>query len=617
MRNDIALFLHNHPPFNLIPFERVQHISDTLKIEQFLPGHDILIQHGTPSEYIYIIRYGSVELLRQNDDSVLTVFDVLDEGDAFGHLSLIYGSPPNATVRTREETLVYMVPPDVFHQVRQEYPMFGRLFDASSIGQLRQVFLTQDAGTYQELRTTLGELISRAPVYVDPETSIRDAARKMRQYGVGSLLVNVHPAGIMTERDLRNRVLADGLSDTTPVKQVMTRPILTLSADSLIFEGLMIMLQHHIRHLPITEGGEIKGVVSHTDILRHQSQSPLFLPRQLSRAQTIDDFKTYVNQVTATVGSLMKAGTRIHDIGRVVAVANDALVNRLLRDTEAELGAPPCPYAWLVLGSEGRYEQMLHTDQDNALVYDDHAPAGADEYFAALAERVVGQLIESGIPPCPGNIMATNPRWQQPLHVWQNYFDDWIHVPDEEALMHTAIFFDYRQVYGTLDAEQALRPIVQEASKSGLFLRRLSKGALRNSPPLGFFRNLVVEHDGEGRDVIDLKVRGTALIVDLARLYALSAGRTETNTIGRLRVAVSDSDLSEKGAEELIAAFELISQIRLRHQYEQVRQDEKVTNYVPMAMINALERRELKSAMKAIGTVQGSVSSLFGTSLIG
>jgi len=299
-----------------------------------------------------------------------------------------------------------------------------------------------------------------------------------------------------------------------------------------------------------------------------------------------------------------------------VAAAHDALLVHIIRDAEAALGPPPCPYAWLVLGSEGRYEQTLRTDQDNALIYADNAPEEAEAYFTALAERVVEQLVRCGFPRCPGNVMATNPQWRQPRAVWQNYFRQWISVPDEEALFRTAIFFDLRSVYGTLDIEASLRPIILRARDNRVFLGRLARAALRQTAPINFFRQLVLERRGDQRGLIDLKYRGTAMIVDLARLFALEAGVPDTNTIARLRKAANHSSLGETSAEELIAAFELIGLLRLRWQYQQLRQGLEPGNQVEVDKLTPLERRELKEALRAVAVVQRAVAATYQTNML-
>ncbi len=462
-----------------------------------------------------------------------------------------------------------------------------------------------------EFQVPLRDLIRRRVVSIDPAFSVSDAARLMRDEQVTCLVITDTPYGIVTEGDLCERVLAAGRSAITSVAEVMTTPALTLPAESLIIEGLMTMLDHDIRHLPITENGQVVGVITQSDVLRRQSYNPLFLPQQLKRATTLEDLQAYSSHVTATVGTLLDAGARIRDIGRVVAVAHDALLQRLLHDAEADLGTPPCPYGWLVLGSEGRYEQTLRTDQDNALVYADDAPPDAEDYFAALAQQVVGNLVACGFPLCPGDIMATNPRWRQPLGTWQRYFEQWIRVPDEEALLQAVIFFDYRQVYGGLAVDAALRPIIEEGREHSLFMARFAKASLQHTAPLNFFRRFVRESDGTTHDLVDLKHRGTAPIVDMARLFALEAGCSETNTFSRLHRSVEQSSLSQNGAEELGAAFELISHFRLRHQYGQLQRGEEVTNLVSLATLSPRAKRELKQACVSFDAMQRNVMYIF------
>jgi len=289
------------------------------------------------------------------------------------------------------------------------------------------------------------------------------------------------------------------------------------------------------------------------------------------------------------------------------------LLQRLLRDAEAQLGPPPVPYAWLVLGSEGRYEQTLRTDQDNALVYDDSASSEDVSYFEKLAELVVGWLVECGFPRCPGNIMATNPEWRQPLSVWQHYFRRWIEIPDEEALLRIAIFFDYRQVYGQLPAELVLRTITQHAAEHRIFIARLARAALRQPAPLTFFRQVALERRGEQRDLLDLKLRGTAMVVDLARLFALEAHSNETNTIARLRAAKAAGVLSHEDADNLISAFELLSSLRLHHQQKQIALGLPPDNLINFHQLGPRERREVKESLQAIASVQRGVALMFQT----
>lgn len=615
---EIAAFFAAHPPFNQLDQADLARLAAQAQIEYFAAGHDILSHGGAPAEFLYVLRKGAVDLLRDQDGEVV-VYDTLGPGEAFGYPSLIRGQPPIVTVRTQTETLAYLVPAELFHQLRAAHPGFASFFAASAIERLDYAMQARGRAAAPALfQTRLGDLVRRPALTIAATASVRQAAELMHAEAVSCLIVEPpadRPAqfGIITDRDLRNRVLAAGRPDSTPVGEVMSAPAISLPADTMVFEGLLLMLERRIHHLPISAGGNLIGVITRTDILRQQSRSPIFLPRQLERARDMADLRRYCDQVADTVDALLDADMRVSDIGRVVAVAHDALVQRLLRDAEAELGPPPAPYAWLVLGSEGRYEQTLRTDQDNALAYADDAPPEAPAYFAALAERVVQNLVECGFPRCPGDIMASNPRWRQPIGAWQSDFGHWISVPDEEALLRTAIFFDFRQVHGELGAEAALRPVVAGARSSPIFLARLARAALRQAPPINLLRQVTLERHGQQRGTIDLKLRGTAMVVDLARLFALEAGVASTSTVSRLRESWPASSLGQEEAERLEAAFELIGRLRLRHQRDQLGRGEEPSNHIVFDALTPLERRELKESFQAIAAVQRGVAMGFQT----
>jgi CBS domain-containing protein len=622
---EIARLLSSFPTFDQLPPEEIERIAGEIQIEYFPANTDILVHGGQPAEFLYIICRGSVNLLREPEDGQTQIYDTLGVGEVFGHPSLIRGQPPMVTARAHTEALIYLLPGKLFHQLRARYPDLGRAFAATMVERIGHAAHTRHSEAAPALfQTRLRDLVRRKLVAISPDTPVREAAQRMREAGVSSLLVDLPPygtldsgSGIITDRDLRNRVVAQGLPFETPVREVMTAPVNTLPSDSLVFEGLLLMLEHGFHHLPVTENGLVSGLITHTDILRQQSQSPLFLPKLLERARNLSDLRHYTEQVVHTVGALLDAGARVSDIGRVVAVAHDALLVHLLKAAEAELGPPPCPYAWMVLGSEGRLEQTLRTDQDNALIYADDAPSDAEAYFATLAKYVVDDLVACGFPRCPGDIMATNPRWRRSLREWKEYFHHWINVPDEENLLRVGIFFDFRQVHGTLKAEEALRPVLLEARRQQIFLARLARTALRQSAPLTIFRQVALERRGDLDHVIDLKQRGTAMVVDIARVYALESGTSEANTIKRLQNAWGQSSISQVGAESLIAAFELISLLRLRHQYGQITSGQEPTNYVVFPELSPLEQRELKESMQAIARIQRNAELHFRVDLLG
>ncbi len=615
---EIAAFLQNYPPFDRLPPAALNEIVAAIQIEYFPSGQVVLVHGGEPARFLYIVRKGTAEMFRDEEGSI-RIIDSLEPGEAFGYASLIRGAAPIVGVRTTSEVLAYLIPAVTFQRLRIAHPAFADYFAASAMARLDLAMRNRQSKADPTLfQTSMRELVRRELIAIRPDATVAEAARMMRERRVSSLLVDLPPfgmldrtTGIITDRDMRNRVLAMDLSGDTPVSLVMSAPAFTCSADSLAFEGLLMMLERGIHHLPIADGGRIIGIVTNTDILRRQSRSPLFLTRQIEFSANLADMRQYTDQVTVAVASLVADGAQASDVGRVVAVAHDTLHRRLLRSIEAELGPPPVPYAWLVLGSEGRLEQTLRTDQDNALVYADNAPPAAEAYFGALARKMVERLVVCGFPRCPGEIMAVNPKWRQPLAIWQSYFTRWIDIPDEESLLRSAIFFDFRQVYGKLDAEAGLRPTILRAHNNRLFLARLARAALRTPAPLTFLRGVALDHDR-----LDLKLRGTTLVVDLARLFALEAGRSETSTRARLRSSWPEASLSEGEAEGLMHAFELLSLLRLRHQLTQLDRGESLTNHVFFPALSVVERRELKESLQLIARIQRGLGAAYQTGRI-
>jgi CBS domain-containing protein len=616
---EIAQFIASHPPFDALDTEKLNKVVRSIQIEYFTSDVDILTQGGAPARFLYLVRKGSVDLIFKENEQI-RVLETLHEGDTFGHPSLIRNKPPLVTVRTRTDVLVYLVPADVFLQTYDAEPNFSRFFSKDTLSRLNLALETRQSERMPEaFRGALNKLTLRPPISISGMATIQQAAAMMRQNGIGSLLVRDESSpkwGILTDRDLRNRVLAEGRDGNTLVREVATSNAISLPSNAQILEGLMLMMEQKIHHLLVSDAAEperIIGVCTHTDILRSQIRSPLFLPRQLEHARSLEDYQRYVHGVQEVVLSMSASGAKVSDIGRMVAIANDALTQQILSDAERTLGEPPCPYAWLVCGSEGRFEQTLKTDQDNALVLASDAPADAQEYFLKFATHVVEQIVACGFPRCPGNIMATNNTWRQPLDVWQSYFQHWIETPDEESLYQSAIFFDYRKVYGKLDVEKSLRPIIHRAIDNRIFLGRLARAALRQPAPFGFFNQLILEHRDGRQDVLDIKYRGVAMIVDLARLFALQAGVSATNTIERLRLSAGKSSLDMDTAEELASAFEVLNDIRLRHQAEQVQQGVPPDNLIRMERYRTRDRATIKDALRVVERAQQSIAFEFQT----
>jgi CBS domain-containing protein len=451
----------------------------------------------------------------------------------------------------------------------------------------------------QSLTLPVKYLIKRPPVFIDQAATVAQAASIMQNAHIGSVLVAANPPGIITDRDLRGRVLAVGLGSETPARQVMSQPLKTLDSDAPVFAALHFMLEEHIHHLALVEEGKVVGVISSTDLLRHEGNSAFYLRRMLDSAKDPTALAHYSREVAGSVQAFFHGGLGAVQIGQIVSSLNDALVKRLVELAQRDLGPPPTAFAWIVFGSEGRLEQTLLTDQDNALVYED-ASSEAHTYFAALAKQVVNGLIQVGFPLCPGGYMATN--WCKPRNEWQSLFAGWVRTPEPQALLGAAIFFDFRPVAGSLSLAP-LEDILAAAETEKLFIAHAAQETLRWVPPLGFFNRV-----RSVRGMVDLKKGGIGPIVNLARVVALAAGSRERSTLERLAVAGKSSGILKKEDTVVLAeTFQFLLHLRLRQQLSSLQTKQPIDHKVRLDTLSALERRHLKEAFVTIRQVQDDV----------
>ncbi len=597
-------FLRATPPFDHLDPAELERVAQQLKIVRYPAETRILEQGGEPSHFLYLIREGAVRLERDGR----TVL-VMEEGEMFGFPSMLGRTAPVMDVVTEEPTLVYQIHESLFRELLQN-SAFAAYFLEGLSERLRRTAETPRPGAlvWGDLAQPVHHLVQRPAVWVGADATVAQAAQVMHEHNISSVLVDAEPPGIVTVRDLRSRVLAQGRLPDTPVTEVMSAPLRVVPADLSIFQAMLVVLQEGIHHLPLEQDGRIVGVITDGDLLRHQVRNPLFLLERIRHLGDPEQLATYAQEVAGAVAMLHRSGLEVAQIGRVVAGLNDSLTQRLLRLAEEELGPPPVPYAWIVFGSEGRMEQTLLTDQDNALIYAEASPQ-ADIYFANLAARVVQQLIQAGFPPCPGGYSADH--WHRPLAEWVALFRTWIESPTPQALLEAGIFFDFRKVHGDLD----LAPLEQLLDRQGrrpMFLAHMARAALAWRPPLGFLRRIRAE-----KGQVDLKRSGIGPIVSMARVYALEAGTDSRPTLDRLRAAADAGILSRQGMETLSEAFRFLLRIRLDAQLAQLEAGETPSNAVTLDALPPLERSYLKECFVAIQEMQDALALRYQTDMLG
>ena len=609
---EVADFLAGHAPFAALPEPVLRALPRRLTIRYHRRGAHLMAV-GVDSDDLYIVRSGAIEI--RDADGVLV--DRVAEGATAGSTTLVGSDPSRFDVVAIEDTLALHLPREVFHELSAAHPAFADHFDAERADRLRMAadqVATNPAGQ-AILRTSGRDLVRQAGLVTVPvDATIREAAVVMSTEEASSVLVldGRRIAGVLTDRDLRRRVVARGIDLDGPVAEVMTPDPVVVSAETSAIELLLTMTERGIHHLPLVEGGRPVGVVTSTDLMRLERANAVHLVGDITQQHDVAGVAEMARRIPRLVEQLVDQDVGAHDITRVVTSVGDAVERRLITLAEEELReqyGPPPRYCWMALGSRARHEQALGSDQDHALILADDAPEGAEEHLAALAARVVDGLEAAGYPRCPGDVMASNPRWRQRLSGWRREFRQWIHEPVPDAVLGASIFFDSRPIHGDDELHARLvEDIAAWAPRGQAFLAHLTKEAVANEPPLGFFRDFVLARAGEHKDTLDLKRGGVGAIVDLARVHALGAGLVSVNTRERLLAAGRSGGLGGTTAASLVDALEFISHVRLAHQARQAAGGAVPDSRVRPSELTAFERRALREAFQVVREAQQTLA---------
>ncbi|ENM5880296.1 cyclic nucleotide-binding/CBS domain-containing protein [Vibrio metoecus] len=609
---EIQQFLQQHPPFDALPSDLLPTIAQQIEIAYFRKDTPI-IGHKQAISDLYLIRSGAVEVYRRHGE----LYNRLTEGSLFGQMGLLTRNQVSFAVSAIEDTLLYCIPEDLFHWLHQEFDSFADFVEVEQSVRLRQTVKKQKEQN-DLITSKVKQLLTHPAPTIDKNASIQQAALRMADENVSALLIldnqilqdeeddSTPVVGIITERDLCRRVLAQGIDITQAVRQVMTYEVISLDHNAYVYEAMLTMLRNNVHHLPVLREKQPIGIIDMTDIVRHESQNSLLLVSRIYQQTSIDELAQLASEVKASFVRLVNEDANSHMIGTAMSTIGRAFTQRIIELGEAELGEAPLPYCFVAFGSMGRDEQLIVTDQDNALILDDRYDAqqhGA--YFAQLAEWVCHGLDRCGYPLCDGDIMASNPKWRMTRKEWENCFTDWIDNPNPQALLNASIFFDLDGVYGrTKWAEQLSSFIVRRARRNQRFLACLARNALNRTPPLGFFKNFVMEKDGRHNNSINLKRRGTAPLADLIRVHALAAGSRAKNSFERLDDVIDAGLLPQGKGKDLRDALEFIAMVRIRHQAVDVEQEREADNSIEPENLSDFERRNLKDAFQILSNGQ-------------
>jgi len=617
-------FLSRLVPFSFLPEEEIFKISKEISTINYPPNTVLFVQGQSKVEYLYIIQKGAAERYFEENEQK-TLRGLLGEGDMYGGISMLMNSGiAIRTLRITEDSWLYILPKEVFLKICSRHEAFSefftdtfgkRMLDRSYAEIISSNFRPRgDSGQFFNL--PVDNVYKQELVYCDQDLPIRTAAAVMSEHNSSSIFIREPGAdfvGVVTDNDLRKKVTATGLDILKPVSEIMSSPLCTIPSNALVFEALMEMMKKNIKHLAVRDmNDKVVGVITNRDMLKAQGHSPFFIVREISRAQFINQIVQIRQQIPRLIQTLINTGAKAKNITRFLTTVSDAILQKIIGFALDEMGPAPAKFVFMVLGSEGRKEQTLKTDQDNAIIFEDVNAKSRKEvmkYFLKFGEKVCNWLDQAGYALCKGDVMARNPKWCQPLRTWKKYFSEWIHKAEPEALLQASIFFDFRGAYGdTVLIDELRRHLFGSLAGWPGFFRHLTENALYFTPPIGFFRNFLVESKGQHRDTFNIKA-AMQPVVDYARIYALRHRVEDTNTFERLDQLLAQKKISIQEHNELDTAYSYLMQQRFVTQVKTViAENSEPDNYVNPKQLSRIEQTMLKEIFKRIEKFQAKLS---------
>ncbi|NLE99209.1 MAG: cyclic nucleotide-binding/CBS domain-containing protein [Propionibacterium sp.] len=607
---EVVDFLAEHAPFSdMLGSERIT-IAKEAQLRYFRRG-TVIIEAGAPNNSLYIIRSGAVDIVEMNEGLV----DRDEPGDSFGTSSVLTRLPSRYRATAIEDTLALVLPGRVFAEMYASSQVMHDFYAPRQKGSLRKAAQELQRVDTPILRLDAIDMVSREPIAAEPTITIREAAEIMTRERVSALLINEGEqlVGILTDRDLRSRVVLEGVPNTELVSTVMTHGPLTVSPEMKAFELLIIMTSRHVHHLPVVRDGKAIGLVSAGDLMRLETANPVFIVGDISKKTTADGVAEIAHRAPRIAAQLLAQGADAEDATHVLTAVADAITSQLITIAEKELGPAPHPYCWVSLGSQARRELGLASDQDHAMIISDDATDLS--WYREMAERVVDGLELSGFKRCPGDAMAT--KWQLRESAWKRQFVQWVNEPESNAVLHAQIFFDARPTHGDFTLfERLVHVVFGGAQRASRFLGHMAAMAVRREPPLSFFRGFVLENSGQHKDQFDIKSGGLHAIIELVRVQALANGITEPGTLTRIEALRSRGRMSDDHAADLADAFTFISYLRLRHQASLFERGQQADNFLDPESLSPTERRHLRDAFTVVRQAQSNLQYQWQTHLM-
>lgn len=604
-----STFAEGRAPFRGLKPEHFRLLAENATLRNVTAG-TIICKIGDPIEGLHVVMGGNLHLISAEGD----VLADMHAGDVYGHRALLRDGKAILRVEARTDAQLAVIDAGAFNQVMAEDRQFAAFFRRSKDAPDRAKAVPAPSNL---AAISIADAMTASPVTLPPDATARQAAEIMRDKHISCILV-IHSegqlAGIVTARDLVAQIVAGDVAPDAPLSAIMTADPTTLDPNARLLDAVMLMTERHFGHMPVTDkNGFPVGIITQTDLVRRNSNSLIYMVSGINRAKTVDDLAALAQRSPMMLVELVGSGVEAHQVGRMMTSVTDAITRRLVILAEEALGPAPTDWLWLACGSQGRMEQTSFSDQDNCLflpdTYDEKAHGA---WFEGFAKFLSDGLDACGYYYCPGDMMATNSKWRQPVRIWRSYFDGWIRKPEPMAQMLASVMFDLRPIAGNASLFTDMnRLTLEKAGADSIFRAHMIANSLTHTPPLGLFGGLSYVRDGAHAKAVDLKLSGVVPITDLARAYALAGKIEAVNTRDRLIEARQmEGVLSKSGGNDLIDAYDLIAELRLKHQAAQIRAGQKPDNFMVPDTLSALERNHLKDAFSVVKTMQSAIGKL-------
>ncbi|MFB0910327.1 MAG: DUF294 nucleotidyltransferase-like domain-containing protein [Flavobacterium sp.] len=625
----IADFLKNHPPFLNLSMLDLIAISKESQVVYLEKNQVLFNVNDQPHSYFYIVKDGAVGLSIYYDEKEILI-DKCDEGDILGLRPFFAKDNYLMDAMAREESLLYAIPIATFKPYVFQNPKVSEF--------LLESFASNTRNPHD--KENKGKLISENVIYNEPDAvmqyfksisytenpitatgkeAVKCIAETMVKYKIGSVIIekNHLPIGIITDKDLRSKIATGMFAVNATADQIMSAPVITVPVNRSVAEIQLLMMQHNIGHLCVTSDGtpesEIIGIISEHDVFTAQANNPGVLVKQTKRAQTPLELKAIRENLTKLIVNALYENIPIAHICQIVGEVNTAVTKRAIELSILKMEKePPVRFAWLNIGSQGRREQLLLTDQDNALVFQDVAADSHDEvkkYFIHLAKNVTHMLSVVGYELCPAEMMASNPLWCKSEKEWKEQYTTWIHNPREKGILMCSIFFDYDFIYGDKELVATITETVfKNINNNQIFFAYLGGDALKNPPPLSFFRQFLVEKDGEHKDEFDIKGRGLMPLIDAARLLCLHQKIIGVNnTFLRFEKLAALEPQNATIYKACSDAFSILQKFRTEEGFA----SNSNGRYLDLNKLSKLDKLKLKNAFHPIHDIQEILKTRF------